>query len=679
MEAFRSGEDLSSSSAAIVAVLEDELNLRLDASMAAAEIMMTDNRPPSAVCRSDVTEFAARLNQHLTGFMNVNSFSRNPRTDSSAASAAYRYFSLLARDGEQFLRVHDDVEAAIEGVEVGDVLRGTVVEHADLGMNFEYGVLFLSVPATWPLRMREGESVVRVGDTETAATILRIVPQPESERSIVVMKGISAPLGSVIDLVGTSYAGISENKARLAGKRYHDDRDWLLSVDPPIMRKSDQSVDRHGLSLNESASETEEAITKSLGALSESGAVVVKAPPGAGKTTLLIKLAREISKGRSVAIVCFTNAQADDIVNRMVRLEPDFPVIRFVSAIAESTTTVDSRYVQSNLNGIQPGQVVVAGVQKWTASRRFNIEFDYVFVDEAWQITWADLLGLRRLSSRYLLIGDPGQIPPVVPIDTKWWATCLQPPDRPAPEVLLATKHDVAIHQLPGTRRLPQSTVEVVRHFYDFGFESYEVPGDRWISSEEWLGENADVLRQLESSSIVWLPVPTPDDGPPHPLDDEVAQKAAQIVLDLLTSRPRITVPGSERSWELDPNDVGIVASHRVMNSRILHHLGLVGREVRVDTAERWQGLERPIMVAIHPLSSTTSPQAFDLDSGRLCVMLSRHQVAMIIIGRDHIAATLGQARAIPDQAIGLPDVVGRGLTHHQRAMSAVMRQERTW
>ena len=678
MEAFRSGEDLSSSGAAIVAVLEDELNFRLDASIAAAEIMLKDSRPPSAACRGDVTASVVRFHRHLDAFMGDNSFSKNPRTDSRAASAAHRYFSLLAREGEQFLRVHDDAEAVIEAVEVGDVLRGMVVEHTGLDMDLEYGVLVLAVPATWPLRMREGESVVRVGDIEVAATILRIVPQPEFERSIVVIEGISAPLGSVIDLVGTSYAGISENKARLAGNRFHDDRDWLLKVDPPIMRRSDQSMDHQGLSLSEIASETEEAITKSLGALRESGAVVVKAPPGAGKTTLLIKLAREISKGRSVAVACFTNAQADDIVIRMVTLDPNFPVIRFVSVIAESTTTVDPRYVESAPSGIPPGHVVVAGVQKWTASPRLNIEFDYVFVDEAWQITWADLLGLRRLSSRYLLIGDPGQIPPVVPIDTKWWATCPQPPDRPAPEVLLETKHDVAIHQLPGSRRLPQSTVEVVRHFYDFDFNSYEVPGDRWISSEEWLGENADVLCQLESSSIVWCPVPTPVDGPPHPIDDEVAHRAAQLVLDLLSSEPRIAVPGGERSWVLGPNDVGIVASHRVMNSRILHHLGSEGRGVRVDTAERWQGLERPIMVAVHPLSSTTSPQVFDLDSGRLCVMLSRHQVAMIVIGRDHIAETLERTRALPEQALGLPDVVGRGLTQHQRAMSAVMGQKHT-
>ena len=45
-------------------------------------------------------------------------------------------------------------------------------------------------------------------------------------------------------------------------------------------------------------------------------------------------------------------------------------------------------------------------------------EFDVLFVDEAWQLAWADFMLLSQVAGRFVLIGDPGQIPPVVTIDT---------------------------------------------------------------------------------------------------------------------------------------------------------------------------------------------------------------------------------------------------------------------
>ena len=37
-----------------------------------------------------------------------------------------------------------------------------------------------------------------------------------------------------------------------------------------------------------------------------------------------------------------------------------------------------------------------------------------LFVEEAWQMAWADFMLLGQVAPRFVLIGDPGQIPPVV-------------------------------------------------------------------------------------------------------------------------------------------------------------------------------------------------------------------------------------------------------------------------
>lgn len=110
-------------------------------------------------------------------------------------------------------------------------------------------------------------------------------------------------------------------------------------------------------------------------------------------------------------------------------------------------------------------------------------------------------------------------------------------------------------------------------------------------------------------------------------------------------------------------NLIGMCATHRVMNSALALALpsSLQGKVV-VDTPERWQGLERPVMILIHPLSGVVKPTNFDLETGRLYVMASRHLAAAVIITRDHVTSTLANTIPSATQPIGRPDVGGRGL-----------------
>src|SRR6266498_2085366 len=91
----------------------------------------------------------------------------------------------------------------------------------------------------------------------------------------------------------------------------------------------------------------------------------------------------------------------------------------------------------------------------------------------------------------------------------------------------------------------------------------------------------------------------------------------------------------------LKPTDIGLSATHHVMNTAMALRLNGKLAGVSIDTPERWQGLERKVMVVVHPLSGVSQPSAFDLETGRLCVMASRHQVGLVIVSRDHLTDTL--------------------------------------
>jgi hypothetical protein len=53
-----------------------------------------------------------------------------------------------------------------------------------------------------------------------------------------------------------------------------------------------------------------------------------------------------------------------------------------------------------------------------------------------------------------------------------------------------------------------------------------------------------------------------------------------------------------------------------------------------VDTANKLQGLTFEVVLAWHPLAGLTDVDPFHLDPGRLCVMLTRHRQACIVLGR---------------------------------------------
>jgi hypothetical protein len=62
---------------------------------------------------------------------------------------------------------------------------------------------------------------------------------------------------------------------------------------------------------------------------------------------------------------------------------------------------------------------------------------------------------------------------------------------------------------------------------------------------------------------------------------------------------------------------------------------------IRVDTANRLQGSEYDIVIVLHPLSGRRDATAFHLESGRLCVLTSRHRHACIVVARDGISDLL--------------------------------------
>ena len=67
---------------------------------------------------------------------------------------------------------------------------------------------------------------------------------------------------------------------------------------------------------------------------------------------------------------------------------------------------------------------------------------------------------------------------------------------------------------------------------------------------------------------------------------------------------------------------------------------------VLIGTANQIQGLEREAVVVVHPLAGFGDAPLFAIDSGRLCVALSRHRAHATVVADSRTEAVLRHAQA---------------------------------
>ncbi len=428
------------------------------------------------------------------------------------------------------------------------------------------------------------------------------------------------------------------------------------------------------IAINSQVKSIQEALMRII-RTSGSSTSMIKAPPGSGKTTLLCQIAIEARKHNlRIAIAAQTNNQADEVCERISLAGQQ--VIRFVSSKDAGLTSTDPNItiMDKLLSFAGPG-IVVGTSAKWGFASGFQ-DFDLLFIEEAWQLSHADFLMFgNRVGEKVIICGDPGQISPTVTIPTTRWATHAKGPHLPAPVVLSSLVRAENTFELPATRRLPSDTTELVKNFYDFDFSSTALKGERKITPQK-LNKASEISKALDhfhNSSFIGLTIKTPKNGPPQEKDNEMIRMAVRTAEELVKSKAKILIDGKESI--ITPSDIGIVSTHRIMVNSISLNLptGLKG-EIKVDTPERWQGLERKAMIAIHPLSGTIKPSSFDLETGRLCVMASRHKAGLIILSRDHVGHTLENCYPAADHPFSASDSNGKGLYQHERFWGSILK-----
>ncbi|MFB9393288.1 AAA domain-containing protein [Streptomyces coeruleoprunus] len=377
--------------------------------------------------------------------------------------------------------------------------------------------------------------------------------------------------------------------------------------------------------------------------------VVVDSPPGAGKSTLVVRAALELAAaGRPLMIVAQTNAQVDDLVLRLAEKEPGLEVGRLHASdpdpydkALDALENVRKAAKAAELAGLP---VVISTAAKWAHVKSAE-PWRHAIVDEAYQMRSDALLAVAGLFERALFVGDPGQLDPFSVVTADQWAGLSYDPSASAVSTLLAHNPELPQHRLPVSWRLPASAAPLVSDaFYPYTrFRAGTAEGDRRLAFGVASDGSAPDRVLDEAAESGWGLLELPARHTPR-TDPEAVRACALVVRRLLDRGASTLSERSEHPAPLTPDRIAVGTAHRDQAAAIraaLHELAVGG--VTVDTANRLQGREYDVTVVLHPLSGRPDATAFHLETGRLCVLASRHRHACIVVCRAGVTDLLDE------------------------------------
>jgi hypothetical protein len=387
-------------------------------------------------------------------------------------------------------------------------------------------------------------------------------------------------------------------------------------------------------------------------------AVVLNSPPGAGKTGVAERLAVQgmgVMHER-IMLTTQTNEQAFDLARRLCAGFKRLPFHLMTSEklrIPSSVTDWANLSVIHNADGLPDGpSVVIGNGAKWSwldADRRL---FDLQVVDEAYQLPDYRYHQIAGLASRQVLIGDPGQIDPVIQSELERWRCDPAGPHVPAPRALLERHPGLRPLSLPVSRRLVQDTINFLQPaFYaEMPFVAMDEARPLRFAIPGIVPMDTPLDAVATGASLVMVQLPAMLTGE---VDTELANEIVWTIHRVLTRGASI-LDQQHRPIVVTPEMIGVACAHVAQVNAIRERLGPDLADVFVETANRFQGLERPLMFVQHPLSGRADATGFHLDAGRLCVLLSRHRVACWIFGRDGISQQLRRHAPRGDRSLGI-------------------------
>lgn len=353
--------------------------------------------------------------------------------------------------------------------------------------------------------------------------------------------------------------------------------------------------------------------------------LAIQGPPGTGKTYTGARMICElVRQGQRVGITATSHRVIRNLLDEVVKAagETDLTDLRCVQKVKDTDkpehdpphiqTTVQT---QETLTAFLGGAHVLAGTAWLWAQEDYFEAVDVLFVDEAGQMSLANVLAVSQAAKSIVLLGDPQQL------EQPLRGSHPEGADASALEHLLAGAKTIPPDKglfLEKTWRMhPKLTQFTSEAFYEGRLTSRDGLENQAIIGHAWLGE----------SGLYYIPVE-------HKGNQNASPEEVEIVAGLVSTLTKASVrwiddKGNSRDLQL--TDILVVAPY---NTQVFDlAAGVPG--ANIGTVDKFQGQQAPIVIYSMTTSSPEdAPRGMEFlySLNRLNVATSRAKAMIIIV-----------------------------------------------
>jgi predicted RecB family nuclease len=365
-----------------------------------------------------------------------------------------------------------------------------------------------------------------------------------------------------------------------------------------------------------------------MGKLLDHSVLPIQGPPGAGKTYTGARMICDlVLQGKKVGVTATSHKVISNLLDKVIAAAKETGLVglRCVQRVKDKpdvdppgiTLTTDNA---QPLSALHAGAHIVAGTAWLWAREDYFESVDVLFVDEAGQMSLANVLAAAQAAKNLVLLGDPQQL------EQPLKGSHPEGADISALEHLLAGAKTIAAKQglfLETTWRLHPKLCDYTSEvFYEGRLHSREGLEAQKIEGHPWLGQSG-----------LWF-VPVHHAGNQNASPEEVEHIAGLVESLMQPTAKWIDEKGQSRSLQWD--DVLIVSPYNAQVSDLWKRLPTA----RVGTVDKFQGQQAPVIIYSMTTSSPEdAPRGMEFlySLNRFNVATSRAQAMVIVVASPRL------------------------------------------
>jgi predicted RecB family nuclease len=352
--------------------------------------------------------------------------------------------------------------------------------------------------------------------------------------------------------------------------------------------------------------------------------LTIQGPPGSGKTyTGKHVIAELVKRGKKIGI----SSNSHKAINNLLISTAEYCQKMGISGYFACSSETDDCLKELGVTVLKNDQIInnlqagcVVGTTAWGFARsELQDTFDYLFIDEAGQVSVANLIAMSPCTKNIILMGDQMQLG--------------QPSQGTHPEESGLSLLDYLLHQAPTIPDFMgiflKTTYRMHSQVNKFISEAiYEGKLDSALANDYQTIKIPENYQGVLNKEAGIIPVAVVHQGNTQASDEEVEQislLAKQLIGRIFTSKTGLQRP---IGWE----DILFVAPY---NHQVNKLKSAFGNQAKVGSVDKFQGQEAPIVfLSMCASNANESPRglSFLFDKNRINVAISRAQTLAIVV-----------------------------------------------